>query len=138
MKITLSENAVLDSLYARSALGAYIAEHPGSYASNILTTAQAPACRRVIADAFAAAIAWLAPEWALCSEPLTAEAPDGLPYDDLTVKTLLQVAVTALAEHLILAASLDRRADAPRETAVAILQNLASRVYSVATCAPSR
>lgn len=135
MKITLSENNILTSLYARSAMQTYVAEHPGGYVANILTTAQAPACRAIISDAFNIALAALQPGWRRveADQPgqLAAEAPDDLSLDTTTVAALLEVAVAEYAVCIIFGVAGDRRAATAHATASSVLSKFNTRGYSV-------
>ncbi|MCM1033492.1 MAG: hypothetical protein NC405_07020 [Odoribacter sp.] len=139
MKITISENAVLDSIYARNSLQTYVTEHPGSYIANILTTAQAPALRRVVADAFPAVIASLHPDWEIdTSASLSAMAPPYAAGSEPTLKALLQQAVTEMAVYLLFSAASDSRAVAARGIAGAIIGSLQGLTYAASTITPFR
>lgn len=125
MKISLNADSVIDGLYARSALHAFAADNPGSYISRMLTPAQAPALRRIIADAAICALSFLAPDgWRPGDTPLSFDAPDTLQLDDASAAAILALAVTDLTANIISAAAAPLMAAAARAAATERLQSL--------------
>lgn len=134
MIITLSENAILDSIYAHSALRTYMADTQGNYVGGMLTPAQAQALRSLIAEAAAAAAAYLGSEWGVAGK-LKLSAPATLLFDADTSAALLQVAVSELTAYILLAVASDDSYELRRRGAYAILDRLREQCYSATTIA---
>ncbi len=136
MKITVSMASVLDALYASTALQALMAERPGTYSYNILTPDQAPALRRIVAEAHAAIVARLVPGWRLVTTAydapeLVAEASDSLGLDEVTATALLRVAVVEMVAYIIMSVGCDNRARAALDRSMAVIAGLDASNYSV-------